>query len=727
MAGQGVQGNHRSGWRGLAVLIGTAVAVALSAIAVPGASAAFPAAAARSTRTVTYHGYTVSVPASWPVYNLADDPSRCVLLNQHAVYLGMPGANQDCPARAYGRTEALLIQPSGTAAAAGSSAQPAIVLPRDSAALPDSTGALPAAARAAVSTSHVIRIEAPGPGVVVTASYGSDPGAIRKILAGATITGTASAPAVAAAAPAAIAAPTAARAAATPGTNGGPPELTEMTGTGLGFDTCTAPSVATMTDWLASPYRVAGTYLGGSNWACDYGNFSASWVRQVAGEGWKFLPIWVGPQAPCTSLPGVTVIDPAQAAVQGEQEAASAVATAQGFGYGGGTPIYFDMESYNNSNGSCSQAVLDFLGGWTQGLHDAGYLSGVYSSAATGISDLANEYATTYPSPDAVWIADWNLEPVLTDPYVPGSDWAGHQRAHQYTGGHEETWGGSTVDIDSDISDGPVAGAPAPALSGGAAVRAEPDETVVAPGKATVIRVTLRGAGNTRAVLRWQADAPPGLSVMPARGSAYVTREAAGSFLLSVSPSNSLANGRYDIPIRVSSGSKPAAETFVLVSVAAVGSTLPTSYPVVLYAADQASMTAAARTAGELALPAGDVTGDFSQAWSDLGGGGDLVLAVGQAANNALYSNPCGWTNPAGEGAGNTPFYIPGEPLQAPPGTDAFEESDGGDANVTALLTGQLTQYALAGTFPDYGHPPVGPLPPTSACLGSPDVVVPSR
>jgi hypothetical protein len=722
MAGQDDPGFHRSWRRGLAVLAGGAAALALGAGAVPAASAASGGASAGATRTVTYHGYTVSVPASWPVYNLADDPSRCVLLNKHAVYVGTPGASQDCPARAYGRSEALLIQPSSSAAVAGSAAQPSVVLPRDTAALPDSTGALPATIRAAVSTSHVIRVDAPGPGVVVTASYGSDAGAVRKILAGATMTGKGGRPAAASAV-----APTAEAAASARTAGIGGPGLTEMTGTGLGFDTCTAPSVATMTDWLASPYRVAATYLGGSNWACDYGNFSASWVRQVAAEGWKFLPIWVGPQAPCTSLSGVTVIDPGQAAAQGQQEAASAVAAAQGFGYGSGTPIYFDMESYDNSSSACSQAVLGFLGGWTQGLHQAGYLSGVYSSAATGISDLASQDGTAYPSPDAVWVADWNLEPVLTDPYVPDSDWASHQRVHQYAGSHEETWGGSTVDIDSDISDGPVAGAPAPASRNGAAVLAAPDEKAVAPGQTSAIRVTLRGTGNTTAVLRWKADAPSGLRVTPARGAAVVTPKTTSSFLLAVTPSKALADGRYDIPITVTSGGTPVAQTFELISVAAAGSTLGTSFPVVLYAADQASMAVAARTARELALPAGAVTGDFSQAWPDLTSGDDLVLAVGQAADNALYSNPCGWTNPAGEGAGHTPFYIPGEPLQGPPGADGFEESDGGDAKGTALLTSQLAQYALAGTLPDYGRPPVGPLPPTSACLGSPDIAVPGR
>lgn len=673
---------------------------------------------------MTYHGYTVSVPASWPVYNLAADPDQCVLFNRHAVYLGTPGADQDCPARAYGRTDALLIQPSGTAAAAGSSAQSAVVLPRGTAALPDAAGALPAAARTAAAASHVITIDVSGPGVLVTASYGADPGTVRKILAGATMTGSASAVATPAAA-SAVAAPTAAKAAAARATRPGASALTEMTGGGLGFDTCTAPSVATMTEWLASPYRVTATYLGGSNWACDYGNFSASWVQQVAAEGWKLLPLWVGPQAPCTTLTGVTTIDPGQAAAQGQQEAASAVAAAQGFGYGRGTPVYFDMESYDNSDSACSQAVLAFLGGWTQGLHAAGYLSGVYSSAATGISDLAGQYGTAYPAPDAVWIADWNIEPTLTDAYVPDADWASHQRVHQYAGPHEETWGGATVDIDSDISDGPAAGSAAAASPGGTAVLAGPDETAVAPGSSTAIQVTLRGTGSTTAAVQWTVDAPVGLSVRPAQGAAAVAPGTSSSFLLAVSASRSLADGRYNIPITVTSGGNPVAETFELVSVTPAGTTLPTAYPVVLYAADQASMAVAAATARELALPAGDVTGDFSQAWSDAASGGDLVLAVGQAAENGLYSNPCGWTNPAGDAAGSTPFYIPGEPIQGLPGADAFEITSGSHPDVTALLTGQLTQYALAGTLPDYGHPPTGPQTPTSACLGSADVTVP--
>src|SRR5260370_1434355 len=117
------------------------------------------------------------------------------------------------------------------------------------------------------------------------------------------------------------------------------------------------------------------------------------------------------------------------------------------------------MEGYDNSNTSCKQAVLNFLSGWTQGLHAASYLSGVYSSAASGIADLASQYGTSYSSPDDIWIADWTGDPVLTDPYVPNADWASHQRLHQYYGGHAETRGGAGVNSDARGAGGPEAAA----------------------------------------------------------------------------------------------------------------------------------------------------------------------------------------------------------------------------------------------------------------------------
>src|SRR5215469_12533309 len=136
-------------------------------------------------RVVSYHGYQVRVPGSWPVYNLAANPAQCVLFNTHAVYLGTPGGAQNCPAHAFGHTEALLIQPVGPASAPSS----AVVLHGGSAALP-ARAALPAAAAAADATDHTIQVEVPAPGILVTATYGASETRIRAILAAATTAGT---------------------------------------------------------------------------------------------------------------------------------------------------------------------------------------------------------------------------------------------------------------------------------------------------------------------------------------------------------------------------------------------------------------------------------------------------------------------------------------------------------------------------------------------------------
>ena len=490
------------------------------------------------TRVVQYHGYQIQVPGSWPVYNLATDPSQCVLFNVHAVYLGTPGSAQDCPATALGHTESLLIQAVSPASAPSS----AVVLPGTSAALPQNA-ALPAAATAAAAVSHMLQVEVSVAGVLVTAAYGANETQIRTILAGATPTGTASGSS--ASTTAAVSGPSATQGVLSSGSelvtgqagtaqaasaqaapaqqaaaSATAAKLSGMTGSGLGFDTCTVPSAATMTSWLSSPYRIVATYLGGMNWACSYGNFTPSWVSKVAAEGWRFAPLWVGRQAPCTNVPYVAKINPSQAAAEGQSEAKSAVAAARAFGFGPGTPVYFDMEGYQTGQSACTRAVLNFLGGWTRALHAAGYVSGVYSSASSGITDLAHQYGNGgYPRPDDIWIADWNSEPVLTDHAVPNGDWANHQRLHQYAGPHNETWGGATVNMDSDAADGLVAGLPAVPVLHGPNESAAPSELRVAPGQTASVRLTLQGVPNTPATVRWQVAAPKGLAVSPSAGN----------------------------------------------------------------------------------------------------------------------------------------------------------------------------------------------------------------
>src|ERR1700685_2703477 len=64
---------------------------------------------APAMKTVTYRGYSIKVPSSWPVYWLAADPTQCVRYDINAVYLGTPGPNQDCPAHVVGRADTISL------------------------------------------------------------------------------------------------------------------------------------------------------------------------------------------------------------------------------------------------------------------------------------------------------------------------------------------------------------------------------------------------------------------------------------------------------------------------------------------------------------------------------------------------------------------------------------------------------------------------------------------
>ncbi|SDN64223.1 hypothetical protein [Allokutzneria albata] len=67
--------------------------------------------AAEDTKPVAYRGYEIDVPASWEVIDLDRAPGTCVRFDKHAVYLGHPRPNPECPARQTDRTEALVLEP----------------------------------------------------------------------------------------------------------------------------------------------------------------------------------------------------------------------------------------------------------------------------------------------------------------------------------------------------------------------------------------------------------------------------------------------------------------------------------------------------------------------------------------------------------------------------------------------------------------------------------------
>ncbi|MEO7021260.1 MAG: DUF1906 domain-containing protein, partial [Ktedonobacteraceae bacterium] len=331
--------------------------------------------------TIHYGGVTLAVPASWPVYDLRVHPERCALFNTHVVYFGQQDPNALCPARALGKSEALQLEALSTSPLATTNVATA------------------AATIAGISTkvdpssdiSHTFIVVLKQVGVVIHLSYGQTPNLATHILA--TLHLSSEKPIT----------PTQ----TAPQTQPNVTPVSQPVGVfnGLGFDACTAPSTSNMSAWLNSPYRAVGIYIGGANRACGDGNLSSSWVHSVTGSGWNLIPFYVGLQAPCNS--GFATIDASQAASQGRQGADNAVNLAQGFGLGTGTLLINDMENYDISNASCSHTVMTFLSAWTQELHAKGYLSGVYSSLGSGITDLVR-HSGSIQKPDTIDFASWD-------------------------------------------------------------------------------------------------------------------------------------------------------------------------------------------------------------------------------------------------------------------------------------------------------------------------------
>jgi uncharacterized protein YegP (UPF0339 family) len=229
-----------------------------------------------------------------------------------------------------------------------------------------------------------------------------------------------------------------------------------VVGQGNAFEACAAPSTAQMQAWLASPYRSVGVYIGGVNRGCKQPNLTSSWVTAVTGQGWTLLPLYVGLQAPCTGCTGsVFSTNTVTATAQGKSAADDAITQMKKWGIPASRPIYYDMENYdtaaNPCAASCHAAVKAFTDGWTIALHAGGYISGVYGSTSSMIADLLAWQGTTFHEPDEIWFARWNNTPTLDDSSIPADAWSGH-RVHQFTGGHNETYGGVTLNIDSDVT-----------------------------------------------------------------------------------------------------------------------------------------------------------------------------------------------------------------------------------------------------------------------------------
>jgi hypothetical protein len=441
-----------------------------------------PGGSVPATKAVVYDGLEVTVPVAWPVYRLAQSPATCVRYDVHAVYLGVPGVNQQCPSDLVGRTETVSIIPAtaGSGSGAGSGAASSVIDQRAQLGMTGGTqvGNVPSVHAPLMrdEEQQVFRVAVnAGGGATIIATYGESPalaeqvlGTLRKVAS----TTTRPDP------PAAVRQATARRTAARPspttsswqGVPSGwptqivaqppppppPPKPRPKPHPVYGFDTCAAPSLATMRAWRRG-FSVVGIYIGGVNAACGLGNLSASWVRSAAKMGWSMLPTYVGPQATCWAGGSGVLIDAKHAAAEGRAAANDAIGDLARLGLRKGAPVYYDMEGYNEDNAGCVSAVLTFIGAWSRQLAARGYVSGVYSSQDSGIADMeaaAVAHRPGFTRPRAIWIALWDNRRTLSDGTLV---WPFTDRSKQYIGPHLHKVGGITLDIDTDWVEGPVA------------------------------------------------------------------------------------------------------------------------------------------------------------------------------------------------------------------------------------------------------------------------------
>ncbi len=238
-----------------------------------------------------------------------------------------------------------------------------------------------------------------------------------------------------------------------------------------------------MQTWYkSSPFYDVGIYVGGANYCGQHnGNgkctahtdpgLTTNWLAQTQGQGWDFLPLWVGHQAPCVNQSGLATFTDSNAGTVGADEANSASAAMAALGLSG-TLIFYDMENYTSTPGdSCSTAIRKFLSAWVKGMNANGFDTvAVYGSPANAKNDFSQVAGITQ-----VWIAAygsnninapqvtvWGVTP-LCDPFsVPScSLWSDHQRVRQYLGDKKVSFGDNNqFAIDFDIADALVVGTP---------------------------------------------------------------------------------------------------------------------------------------------------------------------------------------------------------------------------------------------------------------------------
>ena len=274
---------------------------------------------------------------------------------------------------------------------------------------------------------------------------------------------------------------------------------------GQGFDACEIPTLSKLRAWFdGSPYQSVNLYIGGFSRACDNDALTAAYLQQMFNQGWRFIPTWVGPQAPCTTFKNRFPWDPEDAYDQGVENANQARATLLALGLtnpdGTGSIVYDDLEYFTYSD-DCSDAARAFVQGWTDRLQQLGIISGLY---ATSRNLDQNQIYTLQPPPSTAWIAEWYKPPgyrpdvtVWDVDWLDDIYWSHHQRVYQYSGGHNETWSGVTINVDSNVLDGLVAAPYGADLTAPVTSYSKSGTIGISPWYKTPVTVTLTATDNS--------------------------------------------------------------------------------------------------------------------------------------------------------------------------------------------------------------------------------------
>lgn len=140
---------------------------------------------------------------------------------------------------------------------------------------------------------------------------------------------------------------------------------------------------------------------------------------------------------------------------------------------------------------------------------------------------------------------------------------------------------------------------------------------------------------------------------------------------------------------------------------------------VLLYAAGSSDLPAADAAAAAAGLPESQVTTSYETAWAATLSGDHLVIAVGQAAVNALEFNTCGFANPSAVDPGSTPFDYVTATRTTLPGADLFMNGAASTASQGQERATDLAYFAVHGSLPSGETAVPAPALAARTCLGS--------